>query len=92
MVQCLNVGTSSELGLDEDSDPDLDSALNKPLQLVRCTIDCSAYTEFKLRPITDVELPEPGPDGSANFRALSSFGLAEEDDWRMREGGILYVI
>ena len=85
MVQCLNVGTSSELGLDEDSDSDLDSALNKPLRLVRCTIDCSAYTEFKLRPITDVELPEPGPDGSANFRALSSFGLAEEDDWSMRE-------
>lgn len=96
MVQCLNVGPSSELELDEDegsnehSNPGFDEL--EPLRFVRCTIDCSAYKEFKLHPIKDVELPEPGPDGSANLRALMKFGMVNRSDWKVREGGILYVV
>ena len=73
--------------------PDVDSdTLNTPLRFVRGTIDFSEYTEFKLHPIENVELPETEPDGSANYSALSSYTRANRDGWKMREGRVLYAL
>jgi len=85
------------LGLDEgpdvDSDAESDAAFKgEPLRLVRCTIDFSAYEEFKLHPIKDVELPEPHPNKPANSSALSLFYVTHQSDWKLREDGLLYVV
>lgn len=62
------------------------------MRFVRCTVDFSAYTKFKLHPLKDVELPEPEPDGFPNFSAFTAFSIAQEKDWKVREGGVLYVV
>jgi len=58
----------------------------------RVTIDFGAYTEFKLRPIKDVELPDADPGILFGLTDLFSYKLANGDDWKVREGGILYAI
>ena len=84
----MDAGPESDIDSDAGSDADSD---NSP-HLVRGTIDFSAYKEFKLHPIKDVELPEPELDGSANWRSLSRWGMANETDWKLREGGVLYAL
>jgi hypothetical protein len=83
----------SDTKSDEDSElAPLGHAFQKPPRLVRCTIDFSAYKEFKLRPIKDVELPQPDRDDSTNFSDLMMYERMNDDDWRMREGGVLYAL
>ena len=60
-------------------------------RVVRATIDFSAYTEFKLHPIKDIEVPET-EDGHINLTAYCLYPMTLSHDWRMREGGVLYAL
>jgi hypothetical protein len=59
---------------------------------VHATVDFSAYIEFKLRPLKDVELPESVPRVECEIVDLGIFGMAMGEDWRMRQGGVLFTI
>jgi hypothetical protein len=48
--------------------------------------------EFKLRPIKDVELPESAPRMECETVDLGIFSMAMGEDWRMRQGGVLFTI
>lgn len=56
------------------------------------TIDFSAYKGFKLHPIKDVELPDGEHGVSCNYVDVATYQMAIGDDWRKREGGILYMV
>jgi hypothetical protein len=90
----IGIQATSELELDEGPDADTVAELDggEPLRLIRCTIDFGAYKEFKLHPIQDVELPEPNPGEPDNTSALTLFYLTHQSDWKLREGGLLYVV
>jgi hypothetical protein len=57
-----------------------------PLRM-RGTIDFGVYKEFKLRPIENVELIQPESEYHPHY-----YHQAIVDDWRTREGGILFAI
>ena len=77
----------SDTRSDENSEP-----LFWKVRLVHGTIDFSAYKELKLSPIEDVEFPEPDCNETSNFSNLVMYQRMTEDDWRMLEGSILYVL
>jgi hypothetical protein len=93
---CISGGelvTRLTINLDAGSDrvhPDDLDRLSKPR--IRATIDFGAYKEFNLRPITGVDLPRPGTDGSIDFMECSIYHDTVRDDWKTREGGILYAV
>jgi hypothetical protein len=77
---------SSDPGPDEESD-DEDVSI-----MYRATIDFSAYKDFKLHPLKDVELPKPDDGGLWNLMSICMYPLTISRDWRMREGGILCAL
>jgi hypothetical protein len=84
------VSDTSDQCLDPGSESDADDNI---WPLVRGTIDFSAYKEFKLHPIKNVELPEVGADGDVSWWGLYAlYEIALNDDWRTREGGILRAV
>jgi len=84
------VSDTSDQHLDPGSESDADDNI---WPLVRGTINFSAYKEFKLHPIKNVELPEVGADGDVSWWGLYAlYEIALNDDWRTREGGILRAV
>jgi hypothetical protein len=95
VVHCVDVWL--DVGLDADSDIDSDAGSDAGIEdlsprLVRGTIDFSAYKEFKLRPMEYIELPETEPNGSCNWSSFRTYEGMNNDDWRFREGGVLYAL
>jgi hypothetical protein len=80
---------------DHCSDVDSDTGHRSPLavgpDVVRGTIDFSAYKEFKLHPLKDIEMPEPD-DRSYSIVAFCLFPTTVSHDWRMRAGGVLFAL
>jgi hypothetical protein len=71
------------------SDAGSDAVLPTLQSVVHATIDFSAYKEFKLDPIMDVELPAKGTDDLAEF---VMYPMAISEDWRLRQGGVLCAL
>ena len=67
-------------------DPGSDGKLDLPglQKLVHATIDFTAYKDFKLDPVKDVELPA---EGSLDLSEFVLYAMAIDGDWRMRQGG-----
>jgi hypothetical protein len=78
-----------DVGEGIDADPMYD---HHYLPRISATIDFSAYKEYKLQPIKEVELVVPASDGSMDFSERMIYSKMVEDDWRIREGGILYAL
>jgi len=71
---------------------DAGSVAGYPYPISRVTIEFSPYTQFKLHPIKDVELPDARDGMSCDYADVATYQMAINHDWRMREGGILFAI
>ena len=88
----MGLDTLSDTLSDNGSESSDDSNFDKPPRLVHAVIDFTTYTEFKINPIKDIELPESVLDGSTDRHEKWVYTWAIGEDWTMREGRVLYAL